>query len=407
MTVHSRWWPWLVAVVLLTATCLSYLDRQALSVVAPLVGAELSLDNAQLGVLLSAFFYSYSLMHLVVGYILDRFNIRFTYGLFVAFWSLAQIFAGLSRGFGSLCGARVALGAFEAAAQPGAARIIARIIPQKDRALANGLMMSGGSLGAIIAPVLMIWLANTVGWRTGFVMLGMVGVAWAGLWVLWFRPPAEVLRGSVGRGRSLAEADRWSTIVRNPRFWSCVGGATFAIPIIHISSAWIPTFFVQEWRMPLAAGLGIYLLLIYLGLDFGFIGGGAAVSYLIRRGFKVGRARKTVMTAAACLMLCVAAVPWAPSVQTAVALVFLLNLGRAAYGAIFLAFNQDIAPGRVGMMAGTMGCVGAFSGALLVWAIGVISKAAGFTMPFLMVACLAVLGLIPLLVVDWDSTAGE
>jgi len=390
--------------VLLTATALSYLDRQALSVVAPVVREELNLDNAQLGLLLSAFFYSYAGMHLVVGWILDRFNIRFVYGLFVACWSLAQMGAGLARSFSSLFAARVLLGVFEAAAQPGAARIIARIVPAKDRTFANGIMMSGGSIGAMVAPLAMITFANTIGWRAGFLILGGLGVLWAAAWVAWFRPPVEVLKGPAGRGR-LTEADRWETILRSPKFWACVLGAMFGIPILHISSSWIPTYFVQEWKLALATSLGVYLFLIYLGLDVGFLCGGAAVSLLVRRGLAVGRARKVVLVASAALMVTAAAVPWAPSVPAAVAMVFLLNVGRASYGANFLAFNQDIAPGRVGTVAGLMGAIGAFSGALLVWVIGVMSKAGGFELPFLIVGCLAVLGVIPLLLVRWDRRA--
>ncbi|MGH9842922.1 MAG: hypothetical protein ACREEM_29640 [Blastocatellia bacterium] len=145
------------------------------------------------------------------------------------------------------------------------------------------------------------------------------------------------------------------------------------------------------------------MFIIYLGSDLGFIGGGALVSYLIRRGQTVARARKLVMILAGALMLAAAAVPFAPSVGGAVALVFLLNTGRAAWGAIFLAFNQDIAPGRVGMMAGVMGCIGSFAGALLVWLIGIISQASGFTAPFLMIAALAVAGLLPILFVSWEE----
>lgn len=403
MTNESHWWPWKVALYLLGATALSYLDRQALSVVAPLVREELSLDNAQLGLLLSAFFYSYAFMHLVVGHILDRFPIRFTYGLFVALWSLVQVSTGLARGFASLFTARVFLGTFEAAAQPGAARIIAGIVPGKDRTLANGIMMSGGSLGAMTAPLLMIWLANTIGWRWGFMIVGGIGLVWAGLWIWWFRPPSGTLKRATRASHS--EADRWGTILRGPKFWACVVGAMFGVPILHISSAWIPTYLVQEWKLPLTAGLGAYLFLIYLGLDAGFLCGGAAVSYLVRRGVRVGRARKIVLLVSTGLMLSALAVPWAWNAEAAVLMILMLNAGRASWGANFLALNQDIAPGRVGTMAGTMGAIGAFAGALLVWAIGAISKTAGFTIPFLMVGGLAVLGVIPLLLVPWDLPA--
>lgn len=395
-------WPWKVCVFLLTATALSYLDRQALSVVAPVVRAELGLDNAQLGLLLSAFFYSYAVMHLFVGYILDRFNIRFTYGLFVALWSLAQMAAGLASGFAGLFTARVFLGAFETAGQTGAARIIARILPAGDRAFANGIMMSGGSMGAVIAPLLMIWLANNIGWRYGFVILGCVGILWAALWIAWFRPPAHVLKPP-SRSLVLSRKDEWGVILRNPQFWSCAAGAAFTIPIIHIASAWIPTYLVQQWKLPLGGALSGYLLLVYLGLDAGFIGGGALVRHFTRRGRGVAGARKLVMIFSAVLMLAAAAVPAAPSVAAAVALVFLLNMGRASWGAIFLAFNQDVAPGRVGMIAGIMGCIGAFGGALLVWLIGVLSKTAGFDIPFLMIGGLVILGSLPVLFVHWEE----
>lgn len=395
-------WPWKVCVFLLTATLLSYLDRQALSVVAPRVASDLSLDNAQLGFLLSAFFWTYALMHIFVGWILDRFNIRVTYALFVALWSLAQIGCGIARGFGGLFAGRLFLGAFETAGQTGAARIIARILPKKDRAFANGIMMSGGSIGAMIAPLVMIWLANHWGWRTGFVILGLAGILWAFSFYLWFRPSQEVLYGPKRDG-PVDEADRWSIILRNPRFWSCAAGAAFTIPIIHVASAWIPTYFVQQWNMPLAATLSGFLFLIYAGLDVGFIGGGALVRWLSRGGRPVVRARKTVMALSTVLMLAAALVPVAGSALMAVALIFLLNAGRASWGAIFLAFNQDIAPGRVAMIAGIYGCIGSLMGAILVWLIGIITKGASFNVPFLIIGGLAALGSLPVMLAHWED----
>jgi len=403
----GKYWPWKVSVFLLGATGLSYLDRQALSVVAPQVAEELNLSNSELGLLLSVFFYSYGAMHLFVGFFLDRLNIRFVYAAFVALWSIAQMFTGLATGFLSLCTARVALGAFESAGQPGAARIISRILPAKDRSFANGIMMSGGSLGALLAPVLMIWMANRFGWRVGFVVLGALGIVWALAWVLWFRPPAGVLRGMSTNEKELAEADQWSVIFRSPKFWACVSGAMFGIPIIHIASAWTPTYFVQQWGLPLGSALAGYLFLIYLGRDLGFLSGGAAVSFLTKRGHAVGKSRKIVLGVSTVLMLSIAAAPWAPTVWSAVGLIFLLEIGRAAYGANFLAFNQDIAPARVGTIAGWMGAIGAFSGALLVWLIGVLSEGAGFKVPFLLVGFCAVAGVLPLLLVKWDIDGKE
>ncbi|MEP7361873.1 MAG: MFS transporter [Acidobacteriota bacterium] len=395
-------WAWRVCLFLLTATLLSYLDRQALSVVAPRVSLELGLDNAQLGLLLSAFFWTYALMHIFIGYILDRFDIRSTYALFVGLWSIAQIGCGLVSGFGGLITARLFLGAFETAGQTGAARIIARIMPPEDRVFANGIMMSGGSIGAMIAPPLMIWLANGYGWRVGFMVLGAVGIAWAIAFYTWFRPERSLTAAPQPPNPTVPGAD-WPRILRSARFWSCAAGAFFTIPIIHISSAWVPTYFAQRWSLPLAASLGGYLFLIYAGLDLGFIGGGALVRYLTRRGMAVARSRKIVMAVSAVLILAAAAVPFAQSPLMAVGLIFLMNAGRACWGAIFLAFNQDISPTRVALVAGIFGCIGSLAGGMLVWWIGIISKSHGFEIPFLMIGGLAVAGTIPLLLTAWSE----
>lgn len=395
-------WQWKLCGFLLMATALSYLDRQALSVVAPVVAGELQLDNEQLGRLLSAFFYSYAAMHIAVGWILDRYNIRVTYALFVALWSSSQILAGFARGFGELFACRLLLGAFETAGQTGAARIIARTLPPRERTFANGLMMSGGSIGAILAPVLMIFLANRYGWRFGFIVLGSLGLIWAAAWLAWFRPKSDVLQGTANR-KTLTEADQIRVILRNRRFWACVAGAACTIPIIHISSSWMPTYFVQEWGLKVSGALSGYLFLVYAGLDIGFIGGGAAVSWLISRGWSVARARVRMMWISAAVMLAVALVPFAPSVGFAIAGIFLLNAGRACWGALFLAFNQDIAPGRVGLVAGTMGFIGSLMGALLVWLIGWVTKTRGFDGPFWMIAALVVAGTIPVALAGWEQ----
>lgn len=398
----QRRWPWIVCIILLFATLISYLDRQSFSVIAPVVRDELKIDNERLGLVLSAFYLAYGVMHLFVGYFLDRFNIRWTYAIFVFLWSLAQLCTGLARSFGSLYACRFGLGIFEAAGQTGAARIISRIIPKQDRPLANGIMMSGGSLGAILAPPLMIWLHHLVGWRIGFVILGCVGFVWIAVWLWFFHPPAAL---AGGQKPSQATGDQWGVILRDGRFWACVGGAAFGIPIIHVAGAWLPTYFVQSWGLGLKTDLAVYLTIIYLAFDVSLIGSGVWISRRVRQGLPAGRARKQVLGLAGLLMGSVAFIFTAPTVGFAVALMFLMNLGRAAFGAIFLSFNQEISAGRVGSIAGLMGAIGAFSGSALVYLIGKITTDGNFTVTFLIIGAIGVLGTLSLLLADWDVDA--
>jgi ACS family hexuronate transporter-like MFS transporter len=399
-------WQWKLCLFLLAATTLSYLDRQALSIVAPLIAEELSLNNEQLGRLLAAFFYAYAAMHIGVGWILDRYNIRYTYALFVAGWSLAQMLAGFARGFSELFACRLLLGGLETAGQTGAARIIARTLQPRDRTFANGLMMSGGSLGAILAPPLMIWLANCCGWRFGFLVVGAAGLVWAAGWIFWFRPASGTIEGTRS-ATTLAAGDQFHAILHSRLFWTCVAGALFTVPIIHISSAWMPTYFVQRWGLRMSGALSGSLFLVYLGLDVGFIGGGWLVSRLIERGSTLNAARVRMLWVSGGTMLVVVLLPLAPNVGFAIAGSFLLNMGRACWGALFLSFNQEIAPGRVGLIAGIMGCLGSLMGALLVWLIGWISAVRGFNLPFLLIGALVVLGTLPLALGRWDTTTNK
>ncbi len=396
-----RRWPWLVCFVLMFATLISYLDRQSFSVMGPVIQSELQIDNQRLGTILSAFYLSYGIMHLFVGWFLDRFDIRKTYAAFVALWSLAQMATGVVSGFAALYTCRFALGIFEAAGQTGAARIISRIIPVRDRTLANGIMMSGSSLGAVLAPVVMIYLNQTVGWRTGFIILGGIGLVWVAFWLLWFHPPAHVLGGRASKSDERSPTS-WGVILRDPRFWSCTVGAAFTIPIIHISGAWLPTYFVQTWGLKLSTDLAVYLTAIYLAADVSLIASGLIVSNLVRRGCPSGRARKYILFVAGLLMVCVRFVFRAPTVLTAVTLVLLLNMGRAAYGSIFLSFNQEIAHGRVATIAGLMGAIGSFSGSLMVYLIGRFTTHTGFGVPFVVVAACALIGTVALLLPNWD-----
>lgn len=402
---RGRSWPWIVCAFLLFATLISYLDRQSFSVISPVIKEELRIDNERLGMVLSAFYLAYGLMHLFVGFFLDRFDIKRTYAAFVVLWSLAQMATGWAKGFGMLYGCRFALGIFEAAGQTGAARIIARIIPAKDRTLANSIMMSGSSVGAILAPPVIIGLNATVGWRMGFVILGGIGLLWAALWLLWFRPPESVLRDTKtapGAGAAVETDRSWAAILKDPRFRACLCGAFFGIPLIHISGAWLPMYFIQTWGLKLNTDLAATLIIIYVGADVALVGSGVAISAFVRKGIAVGAARKRVLLVAGTMMAAVGFVFLAPSVTVAILLVLSLNMGRAAYGAIFLSFNQEICRRRVATIAGIMGAIGAFSGSAMVYIIGLITRQSGFGLPFGLIALFAVLGTIPLVLVNWD-----
>src|SRR5215469_2455166 len=165
---------WAVAVLLFMATVLNYMDRQTLSMAAPLIQRELALDNAKFGLLASAFFFTYGAMMGISGWILDRVSIRWGYAATVLVWSLAGTLTGAAANFTQLFSCRLILGIGEAANWPAALRVISRVVPPEKRSLMNGFFNSGASVGAVITPPLMVFLSIRAGWRFAFVVIGIL-----------------------------------------------------------------------------------------------------------------------------------------------------------------------------------------------------------------------------------------
>jgi ACS family hexuronate transporter-like MFS transporter len=180
---------WLLCVLLFLATTLNYLDRQTLSILAPMMQKELALDNEQLGWLFSVFYYSYTFAQFAIGGLLDRANLRWAYGLGVLLWSASAALTGLAGGFAGLVVFRLLLGLTESVNWPAAMRIVARALPPRERSLGNGIFTSGTSVGALIAPGLILGIAAPAGWRWAFVAVGSLGVLWLAAWILFSGRP--------------------------------------------------------------------------------------------------------------------------------------------------------------------------------------------------------------------------
>src|SRR5439155_10717628 len=175
---------WRLCALLFLATTLNYLDRQTVSILAPTLQKELNLDNTALGWLFAVFYYAYTFSQVIVGPLMDRFHLRWSFGMAVVLWSAVSIATGLATGFVGLVVFRLLLGIAEAANWPGATRIVARTFEPAQRSLANGFFTSGTSIGALIASALIFAITSALGWRSSFFVLGLAGVLWFVLWTL-------------------------------------------------------------------------------------------------------------------------------------------------------------------------------------------------------------------------------
>jgi ACS family hexuronate transporter-like MFS transporter len=386
---------WLICGLLFCATVLNYMDRQTLAITAPLIQRELGLDNSRFGLLLSAFFYSYGCMQVVVGFLLDRVSVRWGYALALLWWSAAGAATGFARTFDQLFACRTLLGVGEAANWPAALRIVSRVVPPEKRSVANGIFNSGSSAGAVITPLLMIWLSTRWNWRVGFIVIGGLAAVWVALWI-WVTRSSPSLGGPESISQSGAatakEPSSWPKILRAPRFWGLMVASAFANPCYYFYSSWLPSYFVQEKAIAFGTELGNLVTVPFLGLGLGSALGGLPAVYLSRNGMRPATARTILLGICTLCMTSVCLVTAIQSTPVLLALIFMVTLSMGAWMANYLSAVQEVSQRHVSAVSGIIGSVGGFCGALCIWAVGSVSQIAhGFRPVF------AVLGMLPII----------
>jgi ACS family hexuronate transporter-like MFS transporter len=186
---HLRWW---VVSLIFLASVLNYVDRQALSILAPTVQQELGLSNEDYAAVLNAFLVAYTVALILSGKIVDRFGVRLSLALFVGWWSIANILTGFARSAASLGVCRFLLGLGEAGNWTAAPKAVSEWFPARERGLAIGIYTLGATIGATLAPILIVGLASWHSWQAAFIITGSAGLVWLIPWLWFYRRPANI-----------------------------------------------------------------------------------------------------------------------------------------------------------------------------------------------------------------------
>src|SRR5262245_49031081 len=156
------------------ATVINYIDRQTISVLSPVLLRELGLDKVDYGNVVSAFLLAYTISQALSGKLFDRIGTRLGFAVSITVWSVAAVLHMLASGFRSLAACRFLLGLGEAGNWPGAAKCVAEWFPVKERAFGMAIFNSGATLGAVIAPPVIVWLQLNYGWQRTFLFTGLL-----------------------------------------------------------------------------------------------------------------------------------------------------------------------------------------------------------------------------------------
>lgn len=350
---RSKAWRWGVCLLLLAATTINYMDRVTLSNTALRVKTEFSLTNAQYGAVEEGFSYAFAIGSLIFGILADRTNVRYLYPTVLVCWSAMGFFSGLVKNFEGLWVCRTLLGLFEAGHWPCALTTIHRILEPKDRAMGNGLLQSGASIGAIVTPlVIQELLDRGLGWRMPFQIVGLVGVAWAIVWLLCIKS-ADIAApaGDAPPWRELKDA------VLSRRFLALLIMISLINSTWQLLRAWLPLF-LQEGRGYAEGTANRFTSAYYIATDLGVLTTGFVALRLVKWGRSVHSSRVILFVAMASLAALTLVASTLPQGLPLLGTLVVVGFGALGVFPCYYSFTQEM-PGRhVGKINGLLAAGG-------------------------------------------------
>lgn len=372
-------------------TTINYLDRTVIGISAPTMTKELGIDAAMMGLIFSAFSWSYALCQIPGGVFLDRFGTKLTYYWALTIWSFFTGLQGIAHGFLSLFGIRLLIGAAEAPCFPTNSRVVATWFPQKERATATGVYTFAEYVGlAFLSPAL-YWMVQAYGWRTMLIAVGSVGLLYGLIWLAKFHEPhqsksanqaeLDYIRagGGIVDGGQKATKFRWAQISALLRQKSMLGICLgqFACNSTNVFFlTWFPTYLVTERHMPWLK-VGLVAILPFIAASVGTLFGGWFSDAILKRGVSLSLARKIPVISG---LLLASVIVLANYVESDAVVIAILCVAYFAQGMSALAWMivSDIAPkGLLGLSGGIFNFFANAAGIVTPIVIGLLVRSTG------------------------------
>jgi ACS family hexuronate transporter-like MFS transporter len=367
------------------ATTINYMDRQILGILAPRLKEEIGWSERDYAHVVTAFQAAYAIGLVCFGRFIDTRGTKPGYAIAIVLWSVAAMCHALARSVFGFGAARFGLGLGEAGNFPAAVKAVAEWFPKKERALATGLFNSGTNIGAILAPLVVPWLAIHLGWQMAFVALGVLGFFWLIFWQLLYDSP-ETSRRISPEELAYIQSDPqepapekipWRRLFAFRETWAYIGTSILVGPVWWFYLFWLPPFLNRQYSLDLTT-LGAPLVAIYTATCFGSIIGGWLPTLFFRLGWSVNGARKTALLICALCTLPVVFATRTPHLWVATALIALAASAHQGWSANMYTVVSDLFPkGAVASVVGLGATFGSVASIIFAESAGLILERTG------------------------------
>ena len=404
-----------VVLMLFVVVVINFLDRTNISIVAPSLAADLKLTPFRMGLVFSAFGWSYALLQIPASRFVDRVHPRILYTVVLGAWSLATVALGLVHSFVALVALRIIIGAFEAPSYPINNRIAATWFGENERAGAIGFYTSGQFVGIAFLAPLLTWILAEHGWRAVFIFTGAVGLAWAAVWFTFYRNPREfpgVNQAEIEwirtHGGMPELSDRppakkgivWAdlkTVLSKRSLWGMYIGQFGVVSTQWFFLTWFPTYLFNSRHREFAKS-GLQTAIPFFFAFIGVLAGGFCSDWMLRRGMGLTTARKFPIIAGLLLSTSIVGANYAENQVWLIAFFSSAFFG-SGFASITWSLVATMAPAHlIGLTGGVFNFFGNLAAIVVPIAVGALVRGSDFKRPLIFVAATALVGALSYLV---------
>ena len=404
---------WSICGLMLMATMLNYMDRQALAQQATEISRDLMLSNEDYARIESGFGFAFAIGGIITGLIADRLSPRWLYPIVLAGWSAVGFATGWASNYRELLACRIILGFFEAGQWPCALITSQRLLSRRDRPLGNSILQSGASLGAIATPFVVIALTTSApdSWRLPFRVIGAAGAVWVVAWLatvrardLELQPEATADPGSKGDRHTntltAADATLMKASTESRLFLKRFLALAIVVVVINLCwqyfRAWMPKMLREEYHYS-KLQVQYFSIAYYIAADVGCLAVGFLIKWLAARGYAVQRARMATFLVCVLLTALSTLTGSLPASPVLLAILLLIGFGSLGQFPIYYALTQELSTRRMGNITGMFSFIFWLSYALVSGPIGVwIDRTGSYSQVMFIAGLLPFIGLLAL-----------